>query len=93
MSGDHLTAAEDLVSELRSEGRAVQTNVIHNFVVLSASSSDAKVADEYVDNSIYVDTESHAALSQPTGATVREEYEMEKQNGSWRVVSLVRDSS
>ncbi len=93
MSGDHLAAAQDLLTQLRSEGRAIQTNVSHNYVVVSASDTSAKVADEYVDNSVYVDISSHNDLSQPTGATVREEYEMEKQDGSWRVVSLVRDSS
>jgi hypothetical protein len=93
MSGDHLIAARDLVTQLRTEGRAIQTNVSHNYVVISATDTNATIADEYLDNSVYIDLTSHADLSKATGTTVREEYKMEKQDGSWRVVSLLRDSS
>ncbi len=90
MAGEHLSSVEDLIAELQSEGRAIQTDVTHNYVVFEAIDDQAKIADEYVDNSIYVDGASKAVLSQPTGSKVREQYEMHRIDGVWRVVSLVR---
>jgi hypothetical protein len=90
MSGDHLAAAEELIAELRSEGRAIQTQVAHNYVVISASNENAKVADSYIDESVYVDAQTHAQLSAPTGQRLNELYVMANADGTWRVVDLVR---
>jgi hypothetical protein len=92
MAGEHLSAAEDLIEQLRSEGRAIQTNVSHNYVVIDASTDAAKVADDYTDDSVYVDATTRTELTQPTGATIREQYQMNKIEGIWRVTSLVRAS-
>jgi hypothetical protein len=90
MAGEHLADAEDLIAQLRNEGRAIQTKVTHKYVVFQATDDTAKIADQYVDNSVYVDPTSHAELSQPQGGTVFEQYDLEKIDETWKVVSLVR---
>jgi hypothetical protein len=90
MAGDHLASAEELVAQLRSESRAIQTDVNHNYAVIQGGPTEALIIDEYTDNSIYVDITSHQTLTQSVHATVREQYRMNKIEGSWRVVSLVR---
>jgi hypothetical protein len=92
MAGDHLAAAEDLIRQLRSEGRAIRTDVTHKYVVLEATQNRAQIADEYTDDSIYVDMTSRQNLTEPVGALVKEQYQMDKIEGSWRVVSLVRST-
>ena len=66
MAGEHLAAVEDRINELRTEGHAFETDVDHNYVVFEASAEDAKVADSYVDHSIYVDLQTHARLTTAT---------------------------
>lgn len=90
MAGEHLADAEDLIAQLRNEGRAIETKVSHKYVVFQATDTTAKIADQYVDDSIYIDPTSHAELSQAQGGTLLEQYDMEKIDGTWKVVSLVR---
>jgi hypothetical protein len=90
MDGDHLLAVERLVQQLRSEGRVIETDVQHSYVVVQSGTDDVQVVDTYVDNSVYLDAQSHAALSQPTGESLKELYRMNRIDGTWRVVSLVR---
>jgi hypothetical protein len=90
MAGDHLAAAEELISQLRSEGRAIQTDVTHSYVILTATPGEAVIADEYTDDSYYVEIDSHQSLTQPIGSTVKEQYRMNKVDETWKVVSLVR---
>ena len=49
-----------------------------------------QIADEYTDDSFYVDINSHQSLTQPVAGGVKEQYRMNKIDGTWRVVSLVR---
>jgi hypothetical protein len=90
MAGEHLAAAERLIDELRSEGRALQTKVTHRFAVVRASADSAQIADSYLDESFYVDPQSHDPLTGPVEDRLQELYEMNKIEGSWRVVSLAR---
>jgi len=90
MAGDHLAAAEDLIAQLRAEGRAIQTDVDHNYAILRATWDEADIADAYTDNSIYVEMNSHQSLTQATAERLKEQYRMNKIDGTWRVVSLVR---
>lgn len=92
MAGDHLASAEDLIAQLRIEGRAILTDVTHKYVVLDATSDTATVLDEYVDNSVYVDPLTHDKLTQPQGDTLKEQYEMNKIDEAWKVVTLIRGS-
>jgi hypothetical protein len=90
MAGDHLSAVEDRIGELQTEGRAIQTEVDHNYAIIEANDDDAKVADSYIDRSIYVDVKTHAQLTQPTDQHINEVYVMNRSNGAWRIIDLVR---
>jgi len=90
MAGEHLADGQQLIAELRSEGRAIQTDVEHHFSVIQASSDSARVADTYIDHSVYVDPVSHDPVSAQADGTVREVYEMNKIDGAWRIVSIDR---
>ena len=91
MAGDHLAAAEELIARLRSEHRGILTDVHHRYVVLDATQDAAEVMDTYVDQSVYVDAQTHVPVSSPTGQTLNELYGFTKTDGTWRVVTLVRD--
>lgn len=90
MAGEHLAAVQDRISELRAEGHAIQTDVDHTYVVVEASEDTATVVDKYIDQSVYVDSQTHNPISSPTGQTMIEQYSFAKIGGFWRVVSLVR---
>jgi len=90
MAGDHLAAVQDRISELRAEGRAIETEVEHKYVVVQASTDSAEVADTYLDQSVYVDAQTHAPITSPTGQRLTELYSLTKVDGTWRVVDLVR---
>jgi hypothetical protein len=91
MAGDHLAAAEELIARLRSEGRAILTDVDHMYVVLNATPDTAEILDTYIDQSVYVDAHTHEPVSSPTGQKLKELYSLAKTDGTWRVVDLVRD--
>jgi hypothetical protein len=88
MGGSHLQSVEDLITELHSEGRAIETNIDHNYRVMEVSENSARIADTYVSNSVYVDATSHAQVSQPTGDKLTELYDLSRIDGVWKVVSL-----
>jgi len=90
MSGDHLEAVQERISELGSEGRAIETVIDHNYVVIQARGDDAKVADSYIDDSVYVGLADHAPLGSPSHQRLNEIYVMYRNDGTWRVVDLVR---
>ena len=90
MAGDHLAAVQKLISELIAEGHAIETKVDHKYVVLQATTNSAQVADSYIDDSVYVDAQTGAAISSPTGERLTELYSLTKIDGTWRVVDLVR---
>jgi hypothetical protein len=88
MDGTHLKTVEDLINDLNSEGRAIETNVAHNYTVLEASNDSAKIVDVYISNSVYVDIHDHTQISEPTGDRVTELYDLTRLDGTWKVVSL-----
>lgn len=92
MAGEHLADAQHLIDQLRTEGHAIKTSVSHRYAVIEAVEDSAKVADSYVDNSIYVDLDSDAELTNPTGITLSEVYSMSRIDGVWKVVSIERSS-
>jgi hypothetical protein len=90
MAGDHLVAVERFISELQSEHHAIQTEVDHNYAIVRASQDEAEIADTYTDSSVYVDAMTHQIIGSPTNDVLREQYRMNRIDGTWRVVSLVR---
>jgi hypothetical protein len=88
MSGEHLAKVEAQIEQLRSEGRALETDVEHHFGVLEATNNHAWLGDNYVSNSVFVDSRTHVPLSEPMNGNVREFYEFERVDGEWKVVNL-----
>ena len=82
MAGEHLAAVEDRINELRSEGHAFETDVDHHYVVFEASAQEAKVADSYVDHSVYVDLQTHARVTTATDEKLNEVYVMNNTDGN-----------
>jgi hypothetical protein len=90
MNGDHLIAMQRLIQELRSEGRAIQTDVEHHYSVSSVIGDQAQVTDTYLSNSVYIDVATRTRLTEPTADHVGESYQLSRIGGIWKVVTLVR---
>src|SRR6266542_6746310 len=89
-AGDELAALTSRIDDLRSQGRAVRTHVIHHVVALPTAPDEAVVADEYEDRSIYVDFETKAPIdpsnSDPqTGPVVKVRKLLQKFDRVWKV--------
>jgi len=89
-AGDELAALTSRIDDLRSQGRAVRTHVIHHVVALPTAPDEAVVADEYEDLSIYVDFETKAPIdpsnSDPqTGPVVKVRKLLQKFDRVWKV--------
>jgi hypothetical protein len=87
-----LTALQQNIVDFRSQGRALMTNVQHNFTVVSVDGDVAQVTDQYRDSSVYVDPTTHEPLpgevapSSPENAPlVRVVYRLEHVDGTWKV--------
>jgi hypothetical protein len=89
-AGDELATLTSRIDDLRAQGRAVQSHVIHHVVALPTAPDEAVVADEYEDLSIYVDFETKSPIdpSNPdpqTGPTVKVRKLLQKFAGVWKV--------
>jgi hypothetical protein len=90
-TGDELLALRRDVDELRGEGRAIKTEVQHQYSVLSVDGDHAQVADRLRDFSIYVD----ASTKEPLPGQVRPDdanaplstivYFLRNEAGTWKV--------
>src|SRR5204863_2865133 len=90
MDGDYLAAVSNRITELRAEGRAIKTQVVLNYAVIEATSDSASVVDDFVDNSVYVSSDTEEPLSDPVGDQVRTLYKLRNNSGTWKVVESVR---
>jgi hypothetical protein len=89
-AGDELAALTSRIDDLRAQGRAVQSHVIHHVVALPTAPDEAVIADEYEDLSIFVNFETKAPIdpSNPdpqTGPTVKVRKLLQKFAGVWKV--------
>ncbi len=92
-AGQALAGLEQTIEEDRTQGRALQTNVRHQFVVLGVHGDLADLADRYEDSSIYVDPVSHQPLPGQTipaspdiAPVVAAVYHFQRIDGVWKVV-------
>src|SRR5947209_9787336 len=90
MGGDHLASTAQLIDELRTENRAIKTDVDHDYRVVEATGGAAQVFDDYLSNSFYVDPSTEDAITQPASDELKVFYKMVKLNGEWKVVDSVR---
>ncbi len=89
-AGEHLDQLVAYIAELRSTGQAGQTDVEHHFVVLEASDRQAIVGDNYISNSVFVDATTHDRLTDPAGDNLQEFFTLNRLDGRWKVVNVVR---
>ncbi len=88
-----LTALQKNIENDRAQGRALETNVQHEFVVLSVQGNEAVVADRYRDSSIFVDPVTHEPLpgqvvpaSADVAPVVKVVYHLQRIDGIWKVL-------
>lgn len=91
MAGQELARVQAQVQGLRADNHAVKSDIQHQFVVVNANRSTAAVQDQLVVKSFQIDFGTKQALQSP-GAGIRETVacQLERQNGTWKVVSVVR---
>ncbi len=90
MDGDYLATTTQLIEELRSEGRAIKTQVSLNYLVVEASAESATVVDNFEDNSIYVAIGTEDPLSTPMLDRLSVLYRLRNLAGAWKVVDSAR---
>ena len=91
MGGDELAGVTRVIEQLRSEGRAIKTDVTLHYTVVHATGDEAEVYDEYTSRSVYV----HPDTKEPLGperepSTLKVTHFMQKVGGTWKVVGEQR---
>ncbi|MCL4230930.1 MAG: hypothetical protein KJ053_05075 [Dehalococcoidia bacterium] len=95
MTGPRLDRGLQEVADLEAQGRAIALMVESDPVVLEVRGDQALIADEYQNNSYYIDPET----KQPVGATpsapetLKDTVTMERIDGVWKVRDGVREES
>lgn len=95
MTGPRLDRGLQEVADLAAQGRAIALMVESNPVVLEVRGDQALIADEYQNNSYYIDPET----KQPAGATpsapetLKDTVTMQRVDGVWKVRDGVREES
>jgi hypothetical protein len=89
-----LSALAQSIEDDRAQGRALKTDVQHNFVVLSVQNDEAQVADQFRDSSFFVDPVTQEVLpgqvipnSPDTAPLVRIVYRLQRIDGTWKVTA------
>jgi len=90
MGGDHLRVIAQRVDELRSQNRAIKTDIDHEIHVINVNTYSARIVDDYISNSVYVDPVTRDLLSEPTSDELRVLYQLDKSDGTWKVVDSVQ---
>lgn len=95
MTGPRLDRGLQEVAALEAQGRAIALMVESDPVVLEVRGDQALIADEYQNNSYYIDPET----KQPVGATptapetLKDTVTMQRVDGVWKVRDGVREES
>src|SRR6266851_1387349 len=90
MDGDYLINIEQLIDQLRSENRAIKTQVVLDYTVIQATVDTARVVDYYKDDSVYVKIGTEEPLSTSTADQLSVLYRLRKFPDGWKVVDSVR---
>lgn len=98
-AGQVLAGLQKQIESDRAQGRAIETNVQHNFVVLSVQGDSATVADGYRDFSVFVDPITHEPLpgqvvpaSAEAAPLAKVVYHLQRIDGIWKVVGGEREA-
>jgi hypothetical protein len=91
-AGDALAGLQQEIDQDRAAGRAIRTDVVHNYSVVSATDDAAEVADDYRDSSVFVDPATKEPLAgevvpaTPQDAPeVKVVYDLHRISGVWKV--------
>jgi len=89
-AGPELDGLTGKIDQLRSEGRAIRTHVIHHVVALPTAPGEAVVADEFEDLSTYIDASTKEPIDPATadpqsGPVVKVHEVLQKIDGLWKV--------
>src|SRR5207245_2416008 len=89
-AGPELVGLTSKIDQLRSEGRAIKTHVIHHVVALPTAPGEAVVADEYEDLSIYVDFATKEPIDlgnadPQSGPVIKVREVLQRIDGVWKV--------
>ena len=91
--GGELAALDKNIESFRGQGRALRTDVQHQFSVLTVINDQAVVTDHFRDSSIYVDPVTHVPLPGQVAPGSPDEapevgvlYKLELINEAWKVV-------
>lgn len=90
MDGDYLVNTQQLINDLRTEGRAIKTQVVLSYSVVSTTSESSSVLDDVEDNSIYVNIGTEDPITSPKADQIRVVYRLNNLSGAWKVVDSVR---
>jgi hypothetical protein len=94
MADGQLDAANKSLSELEGQGKAVYTDVDHNYRVVYVDETTANVVDSYVDHSYYVKPGTDEKLDETSvdnsDQTLSVLFSMERRDDTWKVVESVR---
>jgi hypothetical protein len=89
-AGPELAGLTSEIDQLRSQGRAIRTHVVHHIVALPTAPGEAVVADQYEDLSTYIDFATKepidpANADPQSGPVTKVREVLQKIDGMWKV--------
>ena len=91
MGGAELTRDQEQVEQLKAQNQAVHIEVVHRLAFVNVGEDKAQLYDEYTNTSYLVDPVSKAALGSPgPGGIAKVSYQLEKTDGTWKVMDGAR---
>lgn len=78
------------IAGLAADGHLVDGEVGHNYEVVEFDAENASVVDVYTNKLVLVDAATGAHLEEPSEEQVGYEFQMQKVEGQWLVVHVVR---
>lgn len=95
MTGPRLDRGLQEVAALEAQGRAIALMVESDPVVLEVRGDQALIADEYQNNSYYIDPETKKPVGETPSApeTLKDTVTMQRVDGVWKVRDGVREES
>jgi hypothetical protein len=89
--GEELRRIQTEVAELKALGRAARVVTTHKPVVIEVTSTSARLLDEMVNNSFYVDpVTKDPPIASGSGEVLRDTFYLELMNGRWLVTRSTR---